>query len=146
MSDDDDKVIHVNFGAPVAPEPEPEPEPVPDANYGKLRRFTEMVDEGTVLVTLDARRDGVVVPPQFSREMRLNLNFCYGFGIPDFDFDDYGVRASLSFGGVDFYCDVPWPAVYMFRSHVHNDAVLFPEDVPPEMLAAAFGDAGGEEE
>src|SRR5690606_2576050 len=128
---------HVNFGA-REPEPEPEPEPVAPGNYEKLRRFSEMVDEGTVLVTLDARRAGVVAPSRLTGEMRLNLDFCYGFGIPDFDFDEYGVRASLSFGGLDVYCDIPWPSVYMFRSHVHNDAVLFPEDLPEEMLEAVF--------
>jgi len=109
-----------------------------------------MVEKGTVLVTLDARRDGVMVPGQFADQLRLNLNFCHMFGIPDFEYDAWGVRASLSFGGRDFYCDVPWPAVYMMRSHVENDVTLFPASIPPEMLAfvGMAGDEGeaGEEE
>ncbi len=131
---DEDNVIRVNFGGPAAAEPEEPSEPRP-TDPEKLALFSDMVDEGTVLVTIDARRPDVVVPPQFKDELRLNLNFCHMFGIPDFDYDEFGVRASLSFGGVDQWCDIPWDAVYMLRSHVENDAMLFPDSVPPEMLA-----------
>lgn len=141
---DEDNVIRVAFGARPTP-PEPVEEPVPPANEEKLGVFAEMIEKGTVLVTLDARRDGVEVPPQFVGEMRLNLNFCYQFGIPDFEFDGWGVRASLSFGGRDQWCDLPWSSVYMMRSHVENDVTLFPASIPPEMLAFV-ADSSSEEE
>ena len=119
---------------------------MPAGNDEKLEVFTEMLDRGTVLVTLDARREDVGVPPHFASEMRLNLNFCHLFGISDFEYDEMGVRASLSFGGVDTYCDVPWTAVYMMRSHVENDVTLFPGSIPPEMLAFVAPPDMGEEE
>lgn len=132
---DDDNVIRVEFGArSVAPPEETRPAPDP-GNEEKLGVFSDMIEKGTVLVTLDARRDGVTVPGQFGDQLRLNLNFCHMFGIPDFEYDPWGVRASLSFGGQDVYCDVPWTAVYMMRSHVENDVTLFPASIPPEMLA-----------
>lgn len=131
---DDDNVIHVEFGAPEPPPQEPR-EPPSEENLEKLEIFTELVDRGTVMVTLDARRDDVVVPSRFSDELRLNLNFCHMFRIPDFEYDEWGVRASLSFSGVDHYCDIPWEAVYMMRSHVENEVMLFPTAVPPEMVA-----------
>lgn len=139
MSDEKDNVIRVQFGAKPVAEPEAKLEEEgsepSEGNLEKLKVFTDLVDRGTVLVTLDARREGVWVPGQFSDEMRLNLNFCHGFGIPDFDYDGRGVRASLSFGGHDIFCDIPWEAVYMMRSHVENEVMLFPLDIPPEMLA-----------
>lgn len=141
---DDDNVIRVDFGAQSAPPEEPRPAAPPE-NDEKLGVFADMIEKGTVLVTLDARREGVVVPPQFAGQMRLNLNFCFLFGIPDFEFDPWGVRASLSFGGVDSWCDVPWSAVYMMRSHVENDVMLFPHSIPHEMLAFVPGE-GDEEE
>lgn len=144
---DDDNVIRVQFGAAAAPQPA---EPPPAGNDEKLGVFSDMVERGTVLVTLDARREDVTVPPQFRGELRLNLNFCHMFGIPDFEYDEWGVRASLSFGGVDFYCDIPWTAVYMMRSHVENDVMLFSQSIPPEMMAfvqqAMAHEAEGEEE
>lgn len=134
MSDEnDDNVIRVQFGAPAAP-PAPRAEDYPESNAEKLELFSEMVEKGTVLVTLDARRDGVVVPRQFTEEMRLNLNFCHQFGILDFDYDVAGVRASLSFGGVDFFCDIPWTSVWIMRSHVQNDGYMFPADIPEELM------------
>lgn len=142
---DDDNVIRVDFGAqaPVPPAEEP-PLEVPAGHDEKLGVFTDMIEKGTVLLTLDARHPGVQVPPQFADQMRLNLNFCYLFGIPDFEFDQRGVRASLSFGGVDTWCDISWDAVYMMRSHVENDVMLFPQSIPPEMLAFVTG--GNDEE
>lgn len=134
MADETDNVIRVNFGG--APPPEDEPaEGEFEANEEKLRVFSELVDEGTVMVTFDARQEGVLVPAEHSDNLRLNLNFCHLFEIPDFDYDVRGVRASLSFGGRDFYCEVPWHAVYMMRSHVRNDFAVFPASLPEEVLA-----------
>lgn len=133
---EEDNVIRVQFGASaVEPAPVQIPEDLPSSNREKLDLFSEMVDKGTVLVTLDARHEGVIVPPQFSEELRLNLNFCHQFGIADFEYDLAGVRASLSFGGVDSFCDVPWGAVYMMRSHVENDVMVFPAEIPEELIA-----------
>ncbi len=131
---DKDNVIRVNFGSPAEPAEAERPIP-PAANDEKFGVFVEMIEKGTVLVTIDTRREGVIVPDHLAGELRLNLNFCHLFGIADFEYDGWGVRASLSFGGQDMLCDVPWPAVYMMRSHVENDVTLFPESIPPEMLA-----------
>lgn len=125
--DDENNVIRVNFGKKEVEEPEPEPD--------KFAVFTKLIENGTVMITLDARADGVSLPSQFESEFRLNLNFCYSFGIPDFLFNPKGLSASLSFSGVDSWCDIPWEAVYMMRSHIENNVVLFPESLPPEMIA-----------
>lgn len=146
MVADEDNVIRVQFGAQPAP-PEAETPAPPLANDEKLGVFSDLIEKGTVLVTLDARVDGVTVPGHLSDQHRLGLNFCHLYGIPDFEYDGWGVRASLSFGGRDSYCDIPWGAVYMMRSHVENDVTLFPESIPREMLEPSpFAQGASEEE
>ena len=124
--EESNNVIRVNFGK-QAVEEDPE-------KQDKCVVFGELIEIGTVMITLDARTHGVTLPPQFESEFRLNLNFCYSFGIPDFTFDEKGLSASLSFSGVDSWCDIPWDAIYMMRSHIKNNVVLFPESLPSEMM------------
>ena len=128
---DDDNVIHVQFGAPGEVTEVPED----PASQEKLHVFSTMVDAGTVMVTLDSRVSGVTVPAAHSDQMQLNLNFCHQYGIPDFSYDEAGLRASLSFGGVNTFCDIPWAAVYMMRSHESGEAVAFPTSIPEEIRA-----------
>ena len=99
----------------------------------KLRVFTRLVERGMVMVTLDARRDGVRVPANLAGELQLNLNFSLRFGIDDFAFDDDGVRASLSFRGTPFHCEVPWSSVYMMTSAVDAERLMWPDSLPPEL-------------
>ncbi len=97
----------------------------------KYRVFERMVEQGMVMVTLDTRMAGVVVPDQFEGLPELRLNFSHLFQIEDFDYDERGVRASLSFEGVRRFCDVPWEAVFMLYSHETGDVVVFdPEKLP----------------
>ena len=97
----------------------------------KLAAFSEMIEEGMVMVTLDPRRNGVQVPPKFSSLPELRLNFSYMFHINDFDFDAQGVRASLSFQGQRYFTDIPWSAVFMLYSHESGDVAVFEPDESP---------------
>lgn len=124
------EVVHLDFkkkepaGLPGAAGPE------------KLEAFNELVARGKTMVTLDARRPGVRVPAKFKDELQLNLDFSTRFaGVVDLEWDDVGVRSTLTFGGQPFFCDVPWSAVWAMRSHVDNQMMLWPEDLPEEMLA-----------
>ena len=89
-----DNVIRVAFG-------KTEESTDPDAAK-KLEAFTRMIDEGMVMLTLDARKESVAVPEGHKEELQLALNFSHRFGLDDFEFDLKGVRASLSFGGSPF--------------------------------------------
>lgn len=102
----------------------------------KLEVFSDMIEQGVVMVTLDARRDGVEVPAKHEGDPRLNLNFSHGFQVPDFTYDSDGVRASLLFDGRDVWCDVPWEAVYMLHSQGTDEIVQFPSSMPEEILEA----------
>jgi stringent starvation protein B len=134
MSDENKgKVIHVAFGAPKNEVVEAPRDPASELSIQKSKVFEELVDKGIVMVTLDTRVDGVSVPDQFRGSPQLHLNFSYDYQIPDFEFDDYGVRASLSFGGRNHFCDIPWEAVYMLRPEEQEEGMVFPASLPKEI-------------
>lgn len=138
----DNKVIKVDFGArkvvDEAPKPAPQPqEPEENASVATVDKKEEsmlrLLEKGTVMVTLDARFEGVTVPPAHAPNPNLRLNFDWDFQIPDFTVDAEGVSASLSFGGKNFWCNLPWGSVYMLRSLTDDEMVLFPHSFPPEV-------------
>lgn len=95
-----------------------------------------LLGQGMVMVTIDARSDGAVVPRQFERDPQLRLNLSYRFGLP-IAVDEWGVKARLTFSGVPFDCELPWPSIYMIVSHVTGQPFLFPEHVPQELMQLA---------
>jgi stringent starvation protein B len=95
-----------------------------------------LLGQGMVMVTVDARADGAIVPRQFDRDPQLRLNLSYRFGLP-IEVDEWGVKARLTFSGVPFDCELPWPAIYMIVSHVTGQPFLFPEHVPQELMQLA---------
>ena len=139
-SRENENIVRVDFGrksSKRAPTPRSTPlaKDLPAEAPEKLRVFARLIERGMVMTTLDARVEGVCVPAKFVGDLQLNLNFSHRFGVPDFAYDDVGVRCTLSFGGQPFLCDVPWSAIYVMRSHVDNEVVLWPEHLPTELVA-----------
>ena len=140
--DGSDNVVRVDFSA-KRPKVTPKPtrlQPPAAVELGperpeKLRVFARLIERGMVMVTLDARTGLARVPPKLAGELQLNLNFSHRFGLEDFDYDDDGVRASLSFGGQPFFCDLPWSTVYGMTSHVDGERLLWPDAFPQELVS-----------
>ncbi|MBR58189.1 MAG: stringent starvation protein B [Myxococcales bacterium] len=103
----------------------------------KMRRVEELLEQGMVMVHLDARLMGVAVPAAHLGNHALALNLSYRFEIPDFEISDQGIQASLSFSGDPFPCLLPWDAIFAVRSHVDDSFFVWPEDVPVELLVRA---------
>lgn len=87
-------------------------------NEKKRHLFQTWIAKGTVSVFLDSRIKGVKVPESFMGCPELILNFSYDFHIPDFNFNDVGVWATLSFDEGEFFCIVPWHSVLGMQSAV----------------------------
>ncbi len=113
----------------------------------------KLLDAGIVMVHLIPGLLGVKVPAAFKNQPVLRLNFSYRFGISDFMVDERGVRASLSFGGVNHFCDIPWGAVLAISSTPADEMYVWVENfsldqlepiLPPPLLAQlrAFEAAG----
>lgn|GEM_PF-562039 len=137
--EDATNVVRVDFGKKAVNDHEYSLSSCDKAPRGdeKLFAFQKLIEMGMVMVTLDARTHGVRVPTRFKNDLQLHLNFSHRFGIDDFQYDERGVQASLSFQGQPFRCVIPWSAVYMMRSHVDQAVAIFPEDLPNEMQDVA---------
>lgn len=106
----------------------------PDEKQAVLDR---LVTEGVVMLHLDARRPGVKVPTHLKNEMQLRLNFNHLRGKRDLAINGWGVRESLSFGGIWSQVAVPWSAIYALSAE-GKEPLVFPEDLPEEMVEAAL--------
>lgn len=104
----------------------------------KKEAFLALLREGWTSLHLDARRDGVEVPPYLRKEAHLVLQ--YGFDlpipIPDLHVDEIGVKATLSFSQTPHPTFVPWSAVYVVACD-DGRGILFAEDVPPDVSVIA---------
>lgn len=85
------------------------------------------------MVTLDARLPGVDVPARFRDDGRLRLNLSHRFGHA-MELNDWGVRATLTFGGVPHACRLPWNSIYQVMSHATSEQFVFPGDVPDDLF------------
>lgn len=140
IENEKDNVIRVAFGQKKDSAPPPKPAPKSSSERKeKLETFSRYIEEGKVMVTFDARAEGVKVPPSHKGDFQLGLNFSHLFRLDDFDYDEVGVRASLSFSGQPFFCDVPWSSVFLIQSHVTNEAELFQDAVPAELVESSKG-------
>lgn len=105
-----------------------------DERPSKRDAFVAFLRDGWVSLHLDARRPGVVVPPDFSKEPHLVLQYGRNMPIPipDLEITDDGVSATLSFKRTPHRTRVPWSAVYVVAC-TDGHGVLYYEDVPQEV-------------
>jgi len=99
----------------------------------KRQTLLHFLERGVTMVHLDARKDGVVVPPQYAQEPHLRLNLSYRYNIPDLEMNDRLVQATLSFGGRPFQCLLPWTSIFGITSHA-GEGQVWPEDLPGEVM------------
>lgn len=100
----------------------------------KKERLLQALDQGMVMIHLDARRPGVQVPPTLRGEAHLRLNLSYRFDPPDLSVGDWGVRSTLSFSGSRFTVAVPWSALFAITSHATKEFWMYPDDMPEELI------------
>lgn len=100
----------------------------------KKERLLAALDQGMVMIHLDARRPGVIVPAHLRDEFHLRLNLSYRFDPPDLTVGEWGVRSTLSFSGSRFTVAVPWSALFAITSHATKEVRAFPDDMPAELL------------
>jgi stringent starvation protein B len=103
----------------------------------KKERLLAALDQGMVMIHLDARRPGVLVPASLRGEAHLRLNLSYRFEPPDLTVSEWGVRSTLSFSGSRFTVAVPWSALFAIASHVTKEFWMDSEAMPPELVPPA---------
>jgi stringent starvation protein B len=107
----------------------------PSTPGSKRDALLALLDQGMVMMHLDARRAGVEVPSYLGHEAHLRLNLSYRFLLNDLLIDDWGVGATLSFRGQPFPCRIPWGALFALTRSGTVEGWLWQEDLPPELAA-----------
>lgn len=102
----------------------------------KQKQLERLLLAGAVMVYVDSRKAGVKAPEKHLNNPQLALNLSYSFQIPDFKLGDDGIEATLTFPEGKFFCGLPYKAMYGITSRSIGETVVFPEDIPPEFLAA----------
>jgi stringent starvation protein B len=100
----------------------------------KKARLMAALDKGMVMIHLDARRPGVIVPTSLRSEAHLRLNLSYRFDPPDLTVGEWGIRCTLSFSGSRFTVAVPWSALFAITSHTSKEFWMYPDDMPAELI------------
>jgi stringent starvation protein B len=126
--------------ADVPPLPAPDDVEAGEASGGasflppKRDVVEKLLEDGPVLLHLDARHASVDVPDQHRADPRLILRIGWDLSppIPDLTFDEHGVRATLTFRGRPFTCKIPWDAIYAVVAE-DGRGLVWPEHVPPDV-------------
>jgi len=101
----------------------------------------------SVFIHLDPRKPEVIVPPYFKKQPQLVLQVGLNMAIPipDLKVDDEGVTCTLSFNRRQFWCCLPWSAIYALVGEALDGedmkGMLWPDDVPAEIAAQREGKA-----
>ena len=101
----------------------------------KREALESLLSQGDVLIQLDPRADGVVVPPDLSGQplLVLRIGLDMPVPIPDLDITDQRVQATLSFNREPYHVNVPWHAVFGMVSEA-GQGLLWTGDVPVEVM------------
>lgn len=95
-----------------------------------------LLEQASVFIHLDPRKDGVQVPVGFKKQAQLVLQIGLNMvvKIPDLEVDDDGISCTLSFNRRPHYCHMPWASIYALVDE-SGRGMVWPDDVPPEVVA-----------
>lgn len=99
-----------------------------------------LLEQSSVFIHLDPRRDKVVVPQTFRDQPELVLQFGLNMRIPipDLEVTEEAIAGTLSFARRPFWCWIPWEAIFAIFDQERR-GLTWPEDAPPgSKLASAI--------
>jgi stringent starvation protein B len=97
-----------------------------------------LLESSSVYIHLDPRKEDVQVPSGFTRQPQLVLQVGLNMAVPivDLDVGETGVSATLSFNRRPHFCFFPWASVFALVSE-DGRSMVWPQDIPPEVLATS---------
>lgn len=108
-----------------------QPPTLPKQKLGKFEAFSGMVVAARTTVVLDATRPDVLLPEHLKAFVLVRIDWSHRFGLTDFEYDDRGVRGTLTFGGDPCFVNIPWDAVYgMEQPEIKGSGREWPESFP----------------
>jgi stringent starvation protein B len=94
----------------------------------------KLLEEGDTMLCLDARSQGVRVPPPHAHDPALRLILNLNFPHP-IEVTAEGIAANLAFGGRRFACYIPMAALWAAFNPQTLQGIMWPDSMPPEVLA-----------
>jgi len=107
---------------------------MPDTPTSKEAVVLKLLAEGDTMLCLDARHQGVRVPPQHANNHALRLILNLNFPQP-IEVTAQGVSANLSFGGRRYTCYIPLEAVWAAFNPDTMQGMMWPDSMPAEVKA-----------
>jgi stringent starvation protein B len=108
------------------------------ARAAKRDVIGRLLAQGAARLVVDAAQPGVSVPPQYKQVRDLGLSLGYGLKppIPELESgtgldDPECIRATLSFNGRPFPCEIPLDAVWGATLESTGQGVAWPQSAPP---------------
>lgn len=105
-----------------------------DTPTSKEAVVLKLLSEGDTMLCLDARHQGVHVPPQHANNHALQLILNLNFPQP-IEVTATGVSANLSFGRRRFACYIPMEAVWAVFHPDTMYGMMWPDSMPAEVKA-----------
>ena len=107
---------------------------MPDTPTSKEAVVLKLLAGGDTMLCLDARHQGVRVPPQHANNHALRLILNLNFPQP-IEVTAQGVSANLSFGGRRYTCYIPMEAVWAAFNPDTMQGMMWPDSMPAEVKA-----------
>ena len=107
---------------------------MPDTPTSKEAVILKLLSEGDTMLCLDARYEGVRVPPQHANHHALRLILNLNFPQP-IEVTAEGVSANLSFNGRRFACYIPMEALWAAFNPQTMQGMMWPDSMPAEVKA-----------
>jgi stringent starvation protein B len=128
---------HVRWrnGVRVAPTPSGHQQLPSAPPREKAALVDAMLAVSPVIIELDPRRPGVLVPTAHREASSLALRIGHELTppIPDLRIDDTRIACTLQFGGTSFSVVLPWSAIYAARFEDKSASTVWLDDVPAEL-------------
>jgi stringent starvation protein B len=105
-----------------------------DTPTSKEAVILKLLSEGDTMLCLDARYEGVRVPPQHVNHHALRLILNLNFPQP-IEVTAEGVSANLSFNGRRFACYIPMEALWAAFNPQTMQGMMWPDSMPAEVKA-----------
>ena len=116
--------------------------PAMDSAQAKRDFAIALLQESSLFIHLDPRREGATVPSWFKRQPQLVLQVGLNMAvrIPDLDVGEQAICCTLSFNRSPFFCYIPWSAIFGLVGE-DGRGRIWPEDVPIEIASQMQKDA-----
>jgi stringent starvation protein B len=116
-----------------------------DSAQAKRDFAIALLQESSLFIHLDPRREGATVPSWLKRQPQLVLQVGLNMAvrIPDLDVGDQAICCTLSFNRSPFFCYIPWSAIFGLVGE-DGRGRIWPEDVPIEIASQMQQEASKE--